>query len=433
MVDNADEDSKKDFAGVVEILSLLYLNPILEASRYYYDYKIDNIVEEIIKEIDMGKPIIKCKLIRGSESIDFYEKIETEIAIEGYRLTPDWLMGQTIAKQEYIYLNSLIDTVREGVDRIFGLGQKYADRGMFFEGCIILTRFYEYESKLQRFNKIMKNREHDFRQRQVDKKLLWDEFRILKLKETILNWKARIPTLLSKCSSEFALKTWEKREEYPDFLGECYNHVCEDAVDSIIQNDINQFRVDFDNLSKLSLIYQEYIRTDFLKYRDLYRVEYAYYMFTSPIVEWAQIGGLAILWGEFKANHEWRNVVEKIKDGIISKDDKGIKLAEKLIEYVQNRDRFMMGIGQRTLLETRWNQMVANTIRDSEQYETKHTMFGIQLKTKSALLEAFCKNLIDMGFTNDPSEVFWVLCINPLLSEEKKFHTRYSWEDKLNA
>ena len=204
-------------------------------------------------------------------------------------------------------------------------------------------------------------------------------------------------------------------------------------MDSIIQNDINQFKADFDNLSKLSLIYQEYIRTDFLKHRDLYRVEYAYYMFTSPIVEWAQIGGLAILWGEFKANHEWRNVVEKIKDSIISKDDKGIKLAEKLIEYVQNRDRFMMGIGQRTLLETRWNQMVANTIRDSEQYETKHTKFGIQVKTESALLEAFCNNLINMGFTNDPSEVFWVLCINPLLSEEKKFHTRYSWEDKLNV
>ena len=432
-VDNADEDSKKTFAEVVKVLSLLYLNSILETSKYYDNYKIDNIVEKIIKEIDMGKPIVKCKLIRGTESIDFYEKIETEIAIEGHRLTPDWLMGQTIAKQEYIYLNSLIDTIREGTDHIFGLGQKYADSGMFFEACIILTRFYEYESKLQRLNKIMENREHDLRQYQVDKKLLWDEFRIVKFKEMILNWKARIPTLLFKCSSEFALKTWEKREEYPDFLGECYNHVCEDAVDSIIQNDVNQFKADFDNLSKLSLIYQEYIRTDFLKHRDLYRVEYAYYMFTSPIVEWAQIGGLAILWGEFKANHEWRNVVEKIKDGIISKDDKGIKLAEKLIEYVQNRDRFMMGIGQRTLLETRWNQMVANTIRDSEQYETKYTMFGVQVKTKSALLEAFCNNLINMGFTNDPSEVFWVLCINPLLSEEKKFHTRYSWEDKLNA
>ena len=40
------------------------------------------------------------------------------------------------------------------------------------------------------------------------------------------------------------------------------------------------------------LLYQEYIRTDFIKNKDLYRVEYAYYMFTSPIVEWAQIGGL---------------------------------------------------------------------------------------------------------------------------------------------
>ena len=38
-VDNADEDSKKAFAGVVEVLSLLYLNSILETSKYYDNYK----------------------------------------------------------------------------------------------------------------------------------------------------------------------------------------------------------------------------------------------------------------------------------------------------------------------------------------------------------------------------------------------------------
>jgi hypothetical protein len=38
-----------------------------------------------------------------------------------------------------------------------------------------------------------------------------------------------------------------------------------------------------------------------------------------------------------------------------------------------------------------------------------------------------------MGFITDPSEVYWVLCINPMLPEEKKFRTRYSWEDKLNV
>lgn len=431
-LEHADEETKRDFAGVVEALSLLYLDLILETSERYHAYKTNDMVQNVIKEIDMGKPVEKCKLVRGGEDFDFYEKIVMEIKIEGRRLTPDWLIGQMVVKQEYIYLNSLIDVVREGIDHIFSLGQKYANKGMYFEACIILSRFYEYESKLQRFNKIIEQREHEFRQYQVDEKLLWDEFRILKLNETILKWKTIIPSLLFQCSSEFALKTWEKREEYPDFLGECYNHVCEDAVDSIIQNDINQFSVDFENLSKLSLLYQEYIRTDFLKYKDLYRVEFAYYMFTSPIVEWAQIGGLAILWGEFKADHQWRNVVEKIKDGIISKNDNGIKLAETLIEYIQNRSKFMIGIGHRTFLETRWNQKVANAIRESEEFETEYRMYGTQLKTKSKLLKVFCRNIIDEGFIDDPSEVFWVLCINPLLPEEKQFHSKNSWEDKLN-
>ena len=52
--------------------------------------------------------------------------------------------------------------------------------------------------------------------------------------------------------------------------------------------------------------------------------------------------------------------------------------------------------------------------------------------TDSNLLKVFCSNFWEMGFSTDPSEVFWVVCVNPLLSEEKKFHTRFSWEDKLD-
>ena len=32
----------------------------------------------------------------------------------------------------------------------------------------------------------------------------------------------------------------------------------------------------------------------------------------------------------------------------------------------------------------------------------------------------------------DPSEVFWVTCVNPIVSDDKKFHTRFEWEEKLN-
>ena len=54
-------------------------------------------------------------------------------------------------------------------------------------------------------------------------------------------WKKKTPTLLSECSCHFALDNWKNSEDFPDFLGESYNHICEDAVDAIICNAIEQF------------------------------------------------------------------------------------------------------------------------------------------------------------------------------------------------
>ena len=113
-------------------------------------------------------------------------------------------------------------------------------------------------------------------------------------------------------------------------------------------------------------------------------------------------------------------------------DNNSTELAEKLIKYVQQRNKFMFGIGFRGFLETSWNQYVANTIRKSENIETEYVMFGQRIKTDSKLINAFCPNFLDMGFTTDPSEVFWVVCVNPLLPLEKRFHTSFSWEDKLS-
>lgn len=242
-------------------------------------------------------------------------------------------------------------------------------------------------------------------------------------------WKKKTPTLLFKCSCHFALDNWEKSEDFPDFLGESYNHICEDAVDAIICDDIEQFSVDYENLSKIMLLYQEYIRSDFVKKNNLYRAEYAYYMFTSPIVEWAQIGGLAILWGEFHGNMEWQNCVSNGSNAIFVKDGEKSNLPEKLIEYIQNRNGFMMGIGSRDILETGWQLNVANAIRESGICESEYSIYGLALKTDSKLLKAFCSNFMDLGFTTDPSEVFWVMCVNPYLPSEKRFKTANSWDE----
>lgn len=290
-----DGDEKKAFAGVIDILSLLYLDLILESGKVYTNFKLDDIVSKIVDGIDSGSDVEKNDPIRGREDIDFYKRIVTEVQVEGKRITPNWVIKQQVAKEEYVYLNSLLDIIREGMNHAFTLGKVLAEKKLYFEACIILIRFYEYESKLSRFVSIIRSRKDELIRAHIDIALQWDEFRLEKLLAVKEEWRKSVPTLLLECASHFTLDNWENREEYPDFLGECYNHICEDAVEAIVGDNISQFQIDYQNLSKIVLLYVEYIRSDFVKHRDLYRAEYAYYVFTSPIVEWAQIGGLGIL------------------------------------------------------------------------------------------------------------------------------------------
>ncbi len=424
-----NEEGRKTFAGLVEVISLLYLNLILETSKLYQEFNFQSIVSSVLKSIDKGCDYEKSIVLRRRGNKEFYEKVITEIKVEGKRITPDWVIKQQVAKEEYVYLNSLLDIVREGLDHAFGLGKIFSDNELYFEACIIFTRFHEYESKLSRFIYVVNNRKSELEEFHIDKALLWDNFRLKQLQETMAEWKKKTPTLLSKCSYHFALDNWKNSENFPDFLGESYNHICEDAVDAIICDDIEQFSVDYENLSKIMLLYQEYIRSDFVKKNNLYRAEYAYYMFTSPIVEWAQIGGLAILWGEFHGNMEWKNCVSDGSDAIFVKNGEKSNLPEKLIEYIQNRNSFMMGIGSRDILETGWQLNVANAIRESDMCETEYGIYGSALKTDSKLLKAFCPNIMDLGFTTDPAEVFWVMCVNPHLPSEKRFKTTNSWDE----
>ncbi len=423
------------YTGIIEHISILYLEIIMETSKYYQNLDMNSIYNSIINAIDSGKQFESLKEIRGRDNIEIYKSILIEIRTEGTRITPNWVIKQYIAKEEYVYLNSLNDLIKESIEHAYSLGNFFLEKNMYYEACIIFIRFYEYESKLSNFYNLAQTKKIELEKYCIDKNDKWDEWRLNGIKQLFLSYKKDLPKLLLNCAGEFSIKKWNCRDEYPDFLGACYNHISEDTVNSLTNNNKEQYKANFTNLTKIMLLYQEYIRSDFIKNKDLYRIEYAYYMFTSPIVEWAQIGGLGILWGEFFEDKEWSKIVNDAFKTIFSDNGKNnnelITLAEKLIEYVQQRDKFMFGISSRSILETSWNQYVENIIRKSKKIETEYTMFNLQVKTKSKLLNSFCPNFMNTGFSIDPSEVFWVVCVNPLLSNEKKFHTKFSWEDKL--
>lgn len=433
--DNINIDQNISFVGIVEYISLLYLDIILESSKYFQNFDIDKIVKSVINGIDTRKSYKSIKAIRGREYIEIYKNILTEAYIEGHRITPDWLIKQFVAKEEFIYVNSLFDVVKEGIEHAYSLSRFFVEKKMYYEACILLARFYEYDSKLSNFYKFANQVEKNLKIYHLDPEDKWGESRLEGVEERFLDYKKYIPEMLMKSSRAFAIKNWDRIEEYPDFLGECYNHVAEDIVESIVNSDKKQFERYYKNLTKMMLLYQEYIRSDFIKNKDLYRIEYTYYIFTYPIAEWAQIGGLGILWGEFFKDKEWSSIVEKTSKKILCMEEnelKSIDLASKLIEFVSERNKFMFGIGARDILKTRRNQFVENAIREFSNIEIESEGFMKEIKTDSKLIKAFCPNSLDMGFSSDPSEVFWVKCVNPLLPEEKRYHTRFSWENDLN-
>lgn len=421
-----DADNKKneeisdDYLALIDTASLFYINIILSTEKYHYNYNFSKTSDVIIKEIDTNNSINNCKTIRNSTRYIFYKKVFKERRIEGRRITPDWVIKQQIALEEHENLLSIEEAIDFGVRKLFDFGAELKDKNLI--KCTILTRFYEYRSKLNRLFIAQKNVEEELIRYIKEEKISQKKSSVSKLEDTLQNFNIKIPKELARCVSGFVLANWENRDN-PDYLGETFHFVCQDTVDSICKDNLQQFRIDYDSLTRLMLLYQEYIRADLINKNT--NPTYIFKTFISPIIEWAEIGGLAILWGEFNKNNEWKKAVADITNDIIFREG-NIGLAEKITELINAKnDMFLMNSSD--LLTTGWKSYVENTIKKKCNIEYTYTRFSKELKTDSELLKIVCDGF-DFRFNKDPSEVYLILCLNPRLDDEKKYKTKFGWE-----
>lgn len=409
--------------GIFDQISRLYLIVLHEINRYCFRFGINNNIKSIIQAIDTGNNVQKLKVVRGRDSVEFYKKIIYEVKTEGKRITPDWLVKQYVAKDEYDYLCVLVNIVKKSIEHAYLLGKEMLNKNMDYEACIIFFRFYEVESKLSAFYGLIENNIKDLQKYQLDKENKWKDIQLNSLKLLFNQYKTEIASVVSKCSSVFALKNWNNRDQYPDFIGECYNHLSEDSFDAIIKGDVEEFQAYFNGLTKLMLIYQEYIRTDFVKKKEMYRAEYVYCKFTAPIIEWAKIGGFAILWGELIGSQDWKNSVNNSFKSLDSNNDENQlkELATSLVCYITERRKYELFFDDRKYLRSYWKNEFLSAV--------KKNIATIQ--TESKLVQAYCPGILNGRFNDNTSEIFWVICVNPLLSEEEKYHSSSLWEEEL--
>ena len=203
-------------------------------------------------------------------------------------------------------------------------------------------------------------------------------------------------------------------------------------ITAIANDDVTTFNSLYEGFLGTMLLYQEYIRTDLIKRKEEHLQRAVLHVFSAPVLEFAMISGLAILWGEFVGSKEWRETVEKEIESYTdtSKEDKH-RVLPHINQVISARKGTLLGIGNRDIIETGWEQMVSAAIRNHPKYKIAYGKFGHKyIVSDSKLFSAFTRHsLAELGVIHDIEELFCVLCVNPHVQENEKYHTRSKWEE----
>ena len=364
-----------------------------------------------------------------------YQHIGAEYAIEKKRITPDWFIEQTVSYQIYLTFGEVVNVLESIADNIFKLGKQLYEQNRIYSAAVALSHCIEMESKCELAMSRLRSIIPTLEEKHFETSIIWEKVSLDCLEKKLYAVEIEAPSYLVKCCGIFALDHWEKRENSPDFLGFCYNHLCEHLLRAIENDDIKKFDVIYKDFFDVVLLYQEYVRTSVIKHKEEHMQNRVFHVATAPFVEYAIISGLAIIWGEFTENISWRAVVEgALKRFVAKAPEKHTEILKSITKYVEVRRNGILGIGNRDVLQTGWEMRIAAAIRKSENFGITYHQYGMEtLKTNSRMLSAFAGVLFHSHIQLDNSEdIFFVLCVNPYLDDDQKYTSQTGWEDKLN-
>lgn len=373
---------------------------------------------------------ITSVFFNNDEAEDILRRIAAECNIEGKKITPDWYTKQVLSKGIIQYLNKLADGLYLACDCVMNLGKAFLDKKQFFQAAVILSHSIEFISKSLLTLSIIEGDFEELNKYKMDTTIVWEDSRLETAQKKIEDVQRHLPKYLVKCSGAFALAHWTSREDYPDLLGLCYNYICEALIKSIEQNDYESFNDAYTDFLSVMLLYQEYIRTDVIKIKEPHRQQGVFHVATAPIIEYAIISGLAMLWGEFNETAKWSELIKSELHGFVAKREGNIVVLEKITEYASARKHHMFGIGNRDVLQTGWMLRIANSIRNSDLCKYEYREFGQKfLKTDSNLLKSFCgSSFNDFGFLYSVEDIYFICCVNQYLPQKLQYEGDFKLE-----
>ena len=432
--DESPQNNRDIQIAIVDAVSLAFLSLIVEIDHNLTTIDICTIQNNAIEIADSATIAISNDRFYNNQPVkDIFTRVKDEIDIEQSRITPDWYIKQIVAKELFDYCNEVLKILESVFLGIFDLGTKMGEAGHNDLAIIALCRYFEMRSKCEPLLQIVKVIISELEEAHKERVVIWDESYFDTFTKKQENLFEKYIESIIKYSEEFAIENWENREKHPDFLGGCYNSICEYLIQSIENNDFDKFKKMHSKFIKLAILYKEYIRSDLIKHKEEYLQNRIFYVASAPYVEYAKICSYAIIWGEFTNNTEWRKLVElETKQFMTTKAGKDF--IERIPEIIELRWNILHGIGNRDIINTDWDLRIAKAMKDSSNCQYEYHEYGRKsLKTASRLLKTFCGDYFDQtGFSHPTEDIYIVSCLNKLMEPDKQYYGRFDWGKDIN-
>ena len=411
----------------------IYINIIVGINSYLHDLDLHGFFEKVC----IINSFESCNhALCNNETVDrLFRQIRVEIKLEGKQITPNWYVKQVVSKGIIHFFNELLHCISTSIYDCLDMGKQLIEKRKYFPAAVSFSHMYELNSKIEYSISCI-----DYYYLQIEKLLLEptivvEDIELSEAKKILASVKKELPQLLVKCSGIFAIQHWNEREEYPDLLGFCYNHICESLIESIEQNDFETFSKTYTGFLGVVLLYQEYVRVDATKIKEPHLQQGVFHVSTAPIIEYAIISGLSILWGEFNKSTQWMELINQELDNFIQKNENAIDSLTRISTIAAARKRHMAAIGNRDVLQTGWTMRIVNALEEAKVCEFDYGPFGQKiLKTDSKILKAFYGTYFSgLEYTHHVEDIYFVCCVNKYLSKDDLYKGDFEWEEDFDA
>lgn len=434
-VQSAASAPEDELASIFDILASAYVAVLKSANCMLSSFEINDVLDHACTlQNNYNAETNLLQFFNNDVCDSLYRQISAEIKIEKQRITPDWFIKQTIAKQIYIYLEDILENTAQIIDEYINAGKYLHEKKLTYCAAVFFAHCFEIINNCEELVALISRSLPALEKIHVEKTYPWEKVTTQGVAEALSTLYQVAPALLVKNCGSFAIHNWNNREEKPDFLGLCYNHMCEHLIRSIEANDYSKFEALYCDFFSLTLFYQEYIRTNVVKRKEPHLQSAVIYAATEPYVEYGIISGLATLWGEFISDNRWRLLVQRTLEKFLAKDPEEKKnVLTQITQFVQGRRYLFVGITNRSSMQTGWETRVAHAMARDECFQFEYQAFGHKiLKTDSKLLHAFAGSLSgDILHFHNTEDVFYVVFVNQYLDQDKKYRSKFKWEEDI--